>query len=229
MTETGLIFLTILLSVGLTLAVNGFFVMSLRRTVQHSNWGTSDAVTTLQQTVTRYKEVAEGALAALTTRCEQTDDEAEKLDQTNADMARALQSFTEVFNTHLTRTDARADLVNGLQEEVRYLRRVAFADNEYVKAVQDPAAQGAVAAQVRRETEPPPVAGRPPMRTFRHRMEEELPPPRARTRVPIEVAGLAGGGYDADDIAKPTERPWGAEPGKPPAAAADAPQPPTAE
>lgn len=222
MSEPFVAFILIVLGGALTLAVNGLFVIGLRRTVRESNDHTSNTLGSLIHIVGRYREVAEGALAALTRRCEVGDSDAEKLEQTNADMARALQNFTEVFNAHLTRTDARAELVSGLQEEVRYLRRVAFADNEYIKAVQDPTAQGAVAAQVRRETEPPPVAGRPPMRTFRHRMEEsDFPPTRARARgINLDdPVGARAEATAADAIAQAEEaaNPWGAKPGMPPA------------
>jgi len=207
-------FLTIVAGGILTIAVNGLFVLALRRAVQESHDHTAQAIGSLISIVARYREVAEGALAALTRRAEEADKGVDDLVGTQEGLGRSLQRVSEVLNEHFLRSDGNARLIAAQQDEIRYLRRVAFADNEYVKATENPTAQGAVAAQVRRETESPPAPGRAPVRTVRRRLDEdELPPPRARART-ISLDETIDGLSEA--AAEDAANPWGAEPGRAP-------------
>lgn len=206
---------TILLAFAVVVA-NVAVVLWLRRSLDTPSSFTTDALVALNTEVSRYRELAEGTLAALTRRAEEGDRFAGQLQNTQDAIGRSLERFSEVLNEHLIRHDGSGRLVRALEEEVRYLRRIAFADNEYIKAVENPQAQGSVAAQVRRESEPPQERGRAPVRPVRFRPDEdEFPPPRARARtINLDDPGSYSPTEPAVNAAEPN--PWGAEPGRVP-------------
>jgi len=207
------VYLAVVTGAVVALVVNALFIAGLKRVLQISQADTTMALT-------RYREVAELALSQLTARVQKTETLHGEITQGQESIGATLDQIAHMIDDNLRRNVTSARFEDHMRGEINYLRRIAFTDNEYAKAVSNPDAQGSVSAQVRRDVEGPPQPGRAPVRGIRFRKEDDggvEPRARPRTFVPLMTDDLTEDPALGSEIVGTRTNPWGAEPGKAPA------------